>query len=161
MCHPAPMLERDLTRVLPALYRTKKWHPKVVSAKISFHCSQQHYKHRGRLKWELGDSKMVIYTCSSYCNKLVEKQMIGTTKCQRTISTQKLKLLGEVPGYDLYYSLTHPLKWKPFGLETCTGPHYLVLNFLSNKWGWCDSNSRPLGHQGSDTMSKNHLNPKA
>jgi hypothetical protein len=30
--------------------------------------------------------------------------------CQRTNSTQKLKLLGEVPGYDLYYSLTHPLK---------------------------------------------------
>jgi hypothetical protein len=29
---------------------------------------------------------------------------------KRTISTQKLKLLGEVPGYDLYYSLTHPLK---------------------------------------------------
>jgi len=26
--------------------------------------------------------------------------------CQRTISTKKLKLLGEVPGYDLYYSLT-------------------------------------------------------
>jgi len=26
--------------------------------------------------------------------------------CQRTISTQKLKLLGEVSGYDLYYSLT-------------------------------------------------------
>ena len=49
--------------------------------------------------------------------------------CQRTISTQKLKLLGEVLGYDLYYSLTHPFKWKPFGLETCTGPHYLVLNF--------------------------------
>jgi hypothetical protein len=34
----------------------------------------------------------------------------STRKCQRTISTQKLKLLGEVPGYDLYYSLTHPLK---------------------------------------------------
>jgi hypothetical protein len=30
--------------------------------------------------------------------------------CQRTISTQKLKLLGEVLRYDLYYSLTHPLK---------------------------------------------------
>ena len=30
--------------------------------------------------------------------------------CQRTISTQQLKLLGKVPGYDLYYSLTHPLK---------------------------------------------------
>ena len=49
--------------------------------------------------------------------------------CQRTISTQKLKLLGEVSGYDLYYSLTHLLKWKPFGFETCTTPHYLVLNF--------------------------------
>jgi hypothetical protein len=30
--------------------------------------------------------------------------------CQRTISTQKLKLLGEVPGYDLYYFITYPLK---------------------------------------------------
>ena len=30
--------------------------------------------------------------------------------CQRTISTQKLKLLGEVLRYDLYYFLTHPLK---------------------------------------------------
>jgi hypothetical protein len=29
---------------------------------------------------------------------------------QRTISTQQLKRLGEIPGYDLYYSLTHPLK---------------------------------------------------
>ena len=48
---------------------------------------------------------------------------------QRTISTQKLKLLGEVPEYDLYYFLTHPLKLKPFGLETCTDSHYLVLNF--------------------------------
>jgi len=27
--------------------------------------------------------------------------------CQRTISTQKLKLLGEVSGYELYYSLTN------------------------------------------------------
>jgi hypothetical protein len=49
--------------------------------------------------------------------------------CQRTISTKKLKLLGEVPGYNLYYSLTHPLKWKSFGLETCTSLFYLVLNF--------------------------------
>ena len=31
-------------------------------------------------------------------------------ECQRTISTQKLKLLGDVLGYDLYYSLTHPFK---------------------------------------------------
>ena len=31
--------------------------------------------------------------------------------------------------YNLYYSLTYSLKWKFFGLETCTGPHYLVLNF--------------------------------
>jgi hypothetical protein len=41
----------------------------------------------------------------------------------------QLKLLGKVPEYDLYYSLTHPLKLKPFRLETCTCPHYLVLNF--------------------------------
>ena len=38
--------------------------------------------------------------------------------CQRTISTQKLKLLGEVSKYNLYYYLTLPLKWKPFELET-------------------------------------------
>jgi hypothetical protein len=54
---------------------------------------------------------------------------LGCPVCPRTISTQKFKLLGEVSGYDLYYSLTHPLKWKPFGLETCTCPLYLVLNF--------------------------------
>jgi hypothetical protein len=35
---------------------------------------------------------------------------------------------------------------------------YLVLDFLSNKWGWWDSNSWPLGYQGSDTMSNNHIN---
>jgi len=35
---------------------------------------------------------------------------INYVPCQRTISTQKFKLLGEVPRYDLYYSLTHPLK---------------------------------------------------
>jgi len=49
--------------------------------------------------------------------------------CQKTISTYKLKLLGEIPRNNLYYSLTHPLKGKPFGLETCTGPHYFGLNF--------------------------------
>jgi hypothetical protein len=54
---------------------------------------------------------------------------MSSYKCQRTISIQKFKLLGEAPKYDLYYSLTHLLKWKPFGLETCTCPHYLVLNF--------------------------------
>jgi len=43
--------------------------------------------------------------------------------------TQKFKLLGEISGYDLYYSLTHLLKWKPFRLETCTCLFYLVLNF--------------------------------
>ena len=57
------------------------------------------------------------------------QKLIWIIHYQRTISIQKLKLLGEVPGYDLYYSLTHPLKWKPFGLEICTNPHYLVLNF--------------------------------
>jgi hypothetical protein len=55
--------------------------------------------------------------------------VVWCVDCQRINLTQKFKLLDEVPGYDLYYSLTHPLKWKPFGLETCTNPHYLVLNF--------------------------------
>jgi hypothetical protein len=36
-------------------------------------------------------------------DRLVIKALIP---CQRTISTQKFKLLGEVPRYDLYYSLT-------------------------------------------------------
>jgi len=36
-------------------------------------------------------------------DRLVIKALIP---CQRTISTQKLKLLGEVLRYDLYYSLT-------------------------------------------------------
>jgi hypothetical protein len=49
--------------------------------------------------------------------------------CQRTISTQKLKLLSEFSGYDLYCSLTHPLKWKPFRFETCINSFYLMLNF--------------------------------
>jgi hypothetical protein len=49
--------------------------------------------------------------------------------CQITISTQKLKLLGKAPRYDLYYSLTYLLKWKPFKLETCTNSYYLVFNF--------------------------------
>jgi len=53
------------------------------------------------------------------------------------------KLLGEVPWYDLYYSLTHPLKWKPFGLETCTDPHYIVLNFYQiNKDGEIQTRDR-------------------
>ena len=56
-------------------------------------------------------------------------RVIKKGKCQKINSTQKLKLLDEVLGYDLYYSLTPPLKWKPFGLETCTDPLYLVLNF--------------------------------
>jgi hypothetical protein len=55
--------------------------------------------------------------------------LVRVANCQRTTSTQKLKLLGKVPRYDLYYSLTHPLKWKPFGLETCTCSPYIVLNF--------------------------------
>jgi hypothetical protein len=40
---------------------------------------------------------------------MVEVQNVDKC-CQKIISTQKLKLLGEVLGYDLYYSLTHPLK---------------------------------------------------
>jgi len=40
---------------------------------------------------------------------MVEVQNIDKY-CQKIISTQKLKLLGEVLGYDLYYCVTHPLK---------------------------------------------------
>jgi hypothetical protein len=59
----------------------------------------------------------------------MSKPILNLTHYQRTNSTQKFKLLGEVPKYDLYYSPTHYLKWKPFELETCTDPYYLVLNF--------------------------------
>jgi hypothetical protein len=55
--------------------------------------------------------------------------MEGGIICQKTISIQKIKLLGEVSLYDLYYSITYSLKWKLFELETCTDSHYLVLNF--------------------------------
>ena len=47
-------------------------------------------------------------------DRLVIKALIP---CQRTISTQQLKLLGKVSGYDLYYSLTErePRKsWRQF-----------------------------------------------
>jgi hypothetical protein len=50
-------------------------------------------------------------------------------RSQRINSIQKLKLLGDIPRYDLYYSLTYSLKWKPFVFKTCTSLHYLVLNF--------------------------------
>jgi len=104
------------------------------------------------------ESPIYIYI---YIYIINNTQIIGT-RCQRIISTQKLKLLGEVSGYDLYYSLTHPLKWKSFGLETCTDSHYLVLNFYQiNGDDEINSNSRPPSHQDSDTISKNHLNPKA
>jgi len=41
----------------------------------------------------------------------------------------KLKLLDDISGCDLYYILTHSLKWKPFDLETCICLYYLMLNF--------------------------------
>jgi len=69
-----------------------------------------------------------ILSLTTYCF-IVYVAGDAPLKCQETISTQKLKLLDKVPGYDLYYSLTHPLEWKPFELETCTGPLYLVLDF--------------------------------
>jgi len=91
------------------------------------------------------------------CDRLVIKVLIP---CQRTNSTQKLKLLGEVPRYDLYYSLTHFLKWKPFGLETRTSSHYLVLNFYQINGGdeirTCDR----LVIKALISL-ENHLNPVA
>jgi hypothetical protein len=70
----------------------------------------------------------------------------------------KLKLLDETPRYDLYNSLTHPLKWKFFGIKTCICLHYLVLNFYQIEWGRWDSNLWSIGQQGSDIILKNHLN---
>ena len=57
--------------------------------------------------------------------------MASSCKCRFQIinSIQKLQLLDEVSKYDLYYSLTYLLKWKPFEFKTCTSLHYLVLNF--------------------------------
>jgi len=49
--------------------------------------------------------------------------------CQKTISIQKLELLGNVQKYNLYYFLIHPLKWKLYGFENYTGTYYLMLNF--------------------------------
>jgi hypothetical protein len=40
-------------------------------------------------------------------DRLVIKALIP---CQRTISTQKVKLLGEISGYNLYYFLSYNLK---------------------------------------------------
>ena len=60
--------------------------------------------------------RIIQYTTQDKYGKINKtyKNLYGLFKfsyfCQGTISTQKLKLLGEVPGYDLYYSLTHPLK---------------------------------------------------
>ena len=71
---------------------------------------------------------------------LVIKVLIS---CQITNSTQKLKLLGEILGYDLYYFLTHYLKWKPFKLEICTAHRY--FNNVKEevyfwKFGWLGAN---------------------
>ena len=75
--------------------------------------------HDNSVNWGLGSLKYQFGEVSGY----------DLYYCQKTISTQKIKLLGEVSEYDLYYFLKHPLKWKPFELEICTGPHYLVFNF--------------------------------
>ena len=45
-----------------------------------------------------------------FSSKSNHKQDAMTSQYQRIISTQKLKLLGEISRYGLYYSLTHPLK---------------------------------------------------
>jgi hypothetical protein len=58
--------------------------------------------------------EMKLPTCNKSAHLTLSLTLFQVLKplivCQRTISTQKLKLSGEVPGYDLYYSLTHPLK---------------------------------------------------
>jgi hypothetical protein len=49
---------------------------------------------------------------------------------QKTISTQKLKLLGEVPEYDLYYFLIHPSSENLLGLKLAQTHITLCLIFI-------------------------------
>jgi hypothetical protein len=49
---------------------------------------------------------------------------------KKIISTQSFKLLDKVLGYDLYYSLTHPLKWKLLGLKLAQTHIILCLFFI-------------------------------
>jgi hypothetical protein len=57
--------------------------------------------------------------------------ILGYYQCQRTNSIQKLKLLSEVPTYDLYYSLTHPSSESTLGLKLAQAMS--VLNFYQIK----------------------------
>jgi hypothetical protein len=51
-----------------------------------------------------------MYNRRTRAPREVYKTIAPPCVCQRTISTQKLKLLGKISEYDLYYSLTHSLK---------------------------------------------------
>jgi hypothetical protein len=62
-------------------------------------------------------------------DKMKNLECVGS-KCQRTISTQKLKLLGEVPMYDLYYSLTSSLSESLLGLKLAHAHITLCLIFI-------------------------------
>ena len=57
-------------------------------------------------------------------------------------------MLDEVQRYDLYYYITHSLKWKPFELETCINSYYLVLDFYQI-------------NEGDDIQTCDHLFIKA
>jgi len=61
--------------------------------------------------------------------KQLKSRKKGKEKLQETNKKKYNLFLGEVLRYNLYYSLTHILKWKSFELETCRDSHYLVLNF--------------------------------
>jgi hypothetical protein len=113
---------------------------------------------------------LVVKLVSFLTSQITEKNTTFNTRSKfmgnmhivkKPSQSNSLSCLGEFLGYDLYYSPTHPLKWKPFGLETCTGPYYFVLNFYQINRGWWDSNSWLLSHQGSDTMSRDRLVIKA
>jgi len=64
-------------------------------------------------------------------DRLIIKVMIP---CQKINSTQKLKLLGEVPRYDLYYSLTINNLSHEFGRLTRVDPKYHRLDILRKKF---------------------------
>ena len=72
-----------------------------------------------------------LYICSieRYCT---ENMLSFTLNIMLTILIANLLTLGIIRTVDIFTTL----KWKPFELETCTNPHYLMFNFYQiNKDG--------------------------
>jgi len=67
-----------------------------------------------------------MYSLCRYIPTDVEIELCSSVKT----TDEKILLVSLLVFTDfLVVFLTHPLKWKPFGLETCTSPHHIMLNF--------------------------------